>query len=319
MATTTDNIERGAIFSQDSQYRYALHRIWDDSKKKVMFIGFNPSTADGQIDDATVKKLIKYCKLWDYGGLYICNLFAFVAKNPLDIDECEHPIGSSNDYYLQKYSVKSDKIIVMWGRQGAFYNNRIQNVLKIFTMRIYCFKLTKNKQPYQPLYLPLNTQLELFKQEESQPQNGNKMVLKYSNASERNRKRKRNCEVIDLCDNDDEIVSQVQKKRKITTNKNEINIKCEKNIKEENMKEEYNNNNIMGKHYTKWTAEDIICWLTELENGKFKKYSNLLGKFQEEEVCGKDLMKITQDHLKGWGVKKFSDKVDIYNHIQNLV
>eukprot|EP01084_Bolivina_argentea_P270832 460614_1 len=140
-----------------------------------------------------------------------------------------------------------------------------------------------------------------------------------SSQSERNRKRKNNCEVVNLIDSDDEIVSPPKKKRKINKNKNEINIKCEKNIKEENMKEEYNNNNIMGKHYTKWTAEDIICWLTELENGKFKKYSNLLGKFQEEEVCGKDLMKITQDHLKGWGVKKFSDKVDIYNHIQNLV
>eukprot|EP01083_Nonionella_stella_P223121 795526_1 len=61
--------------------------------------------------------------------------------------------------------------------------------------------------------------------------------------------------------------------------------KCEMNINNGN-NEEYNNNNIMGKHYTKWTAEDIISWLTELENGKFKKYSNLLGKFQEEEVCG---------------------------------
>eukprot|EP01084_Bolivina_argentea_P261488 441914_1 len=90
-----------------------------------------------------------------------------------------------------------------------------------------------------------------------------------------------NYDVVDLISSDDEIVSPPKKKRKINKNENEISIKCETNINKNKMdnrnnkgikmKEEYSNN-IMGKHYMQWTAEDIIGWLIELENGKFKQY-----------------------------------------------
>ncbi|WP_423836971.1 DUF1643 domain-containing protein [Stutzerimonas xanthomarina] len=37
-------------------FRYALWRTWDGSKKKVMFIGLNPATADETEGDRTIAR-----------------------------------------------------------------------------------------------------------------------------------------------------------------------------------------------------------------------------------------------------------------------
>ena len=50
-----DNIIKSdALFSKDRVYRYALWRIWDLKKPKVLFIGLNPSTADEIKNDPTI-------------------------------------------------------------------------------------------------------------------------------------------------------------------------------------------------------------------------------------------------------------------------
>ena len=42
----------------------------------------NPSTADATCNDRTIEKCIRYAKSWGYGGIEVCNLFAWRAKNP---------------------------------------------------------------------------------------------------------------------------------------------------------------------------------------------------------------------------------------------
>ena len=71
-----------AILSDDRQFRYVLSRVWDEEKPTVMFIGLNPSTADECEDDPTIQKCIKFAQSWDYGGLYMLNLFAYRTTNP---------------------------------------------------------------------------------------------------------------------------------------------------------------------------------------------------------------------------------------------
>ena len=58
-------MKTNAIFSECRKYRYALCRIWDDSKPYAMFIGLNPSTADETEDDPTIRRCINYAKDWD--------------------------------------------------------------------------------------------------------------------------------------------------------------------------------------------------------------------------------------------------------------
>lgn len=55
-------MEKSAILSADRKYRYVLNRIWDETKSTVVFIGLNPSTADEETDDQTIRKCIGYAK-----------------------------------------------------------------------------------------------------------------------------------------------------------------------------------------------------------------------------------------------------------------
>ena len=45
----------GAVFGPNS--RFALWRIWDNSLDALLFIGLNPSRANGVQDDPTIRRL----------------------------------------------------------------------------------------------------------------------------------------------------------------------------------------------------------------------------------------------------------------------
>lgn len=72
-------MQRGAEFSPCRRYRYVLWRTWDPAAGSVNFIGLNPSTADEQVDDPTIRCCIGFARDWGYGGLVMTNLFAIPA------------------------------------------------------------------------------------------------------------------------------------------------------------------------------------------------------------------------------------------------
>lgn len=89
-------MKKGAIISDCQQYRYALWRIWDETKPFVMFIMLNPSKADAETDDNTVRRCIGFAKSWGYGGIYICNLFAYRSTDPKVLLKVDNPFGDQN-------------------------------------------------------------------------------------------------------------------------------------------------------------------------------------------------------------------------------
>lgn len=150
----------GAEFSKNRKYRYALWRIWDNSKAKVMFIGLNPSVADETSNDRTLDKCIKFTKDWDYGGVYMLNLFAFVSTNPAMLIETRDPVGVDNNLWLKKSYSKVDKVIAAWGNRGAL---NCRN-LEVFNMlgKMYCLGLTIQGHPRHPLYVRRGTPLDKY-------------------------------------------------------------------------------------------------------------------------------------------------------------
>jgi hypothetical protein len=72
---------RGANFSDCGLYRYSLHRIWDDSKPLVMFIGLNPSTPNADTDNPTIKRVKQIAINLGYGGIYIWVKLSIYAMN----------------------------------------------------------------------------------------------------------------------------------------------------------------------------------------------------------------------------------------------
>ena len=77
--------DKGAVISDCGRYRYRLWRIWDERKPLCMFVMHNPSKADGNMDDPTIRRCVGFAASWGYGGIYIGNLSPYRATNPKDM------------------------------------------------------------------------------------------------------------------------------------------------------------------------------------------------------------------------------------------
>jgi len=145
-----DKLIKLADISFCGVYRYSLSRIWDESKPYVLFIGLNPSTADENKDDPTIKRCVDYAKRWGYGGLKMANLFAYRATQPSDLKKAKNPIGVDNDSYIKQLSNNAGITIVAWSDDGI-YLDRDKEVIK-FIDNPMCLNINKSGQPSHPLY-----------------------------------------------------------------------------------------------------------------------------------------------------------------------
>jgi len=145
----------GARFSEDRIYRYKLWRMWDPAKDSVVFVGLNPSTADENVDDPTVRRCIGYAKDWGYGSIFMLNIFAFRATDPREMKLSEDPVGAMNDSFLVEASKGSGLVVGCWGAHGG-HLGRGRAVLEMMRengIRVHCLGLTKAGHPKHPLYL----------------------------------------------------------------------------------------------------------------------------------------------------------------------
>lgn len=151
-------MERGAKFSPDKVYRYRLWRYWDRRKELVLFIGLNPSTADENIDDPTIRRCIGFAMDWGFGGMLMGNLFAFRNTYPETLKICTvDPIGIDNDMELHGMNLEAKLTVLCWGN-GGLYKGRGREVELMFPSA-YNLGYSKQGQPKHPLYLPKNTLL----------------------------------------------------------------------------------------------------------------------------------------------------------------
>jgi hypothetical protein len=157
MSSEPDYSDKGAEFSPCKRYRYSLWREWQTltpSKKYVLFVMLNPSTADENILDPTVRRCLGYAMAWGYNKMVVANIFALRSTDPGELYKCEDPIGEENDAYIQKLAQEADMVIVAWGTHSK-YKNRGEQVTKLLEgmKNIYYLQKTKNGTPSHPLYL----------------------------------------------------------------------------------------------------------------------------------------------------------------------
>ncbi|MEN1728429.1 MAG: DUF1643 domain-containing protein [Pseudomonadota bacterium] len=150
MSLTTDS---GARFSRCKRYRYALWRLWDQDRPPVMMIGLNPSTADAQRNDPTIRRCIGFARDWGAGGLVMTNLFAYRATYPADLMAAENPVGPRNRYWLRALADQCERLVAVWGNDGRFMNQSAQ-IQRLFGHRLEVIRLNKSGEPAHPLYLP---------------------------------------------------------------------------------------------------------------------------------------------------------------------
>jgi hypothetical protein len=75
-------VRKTAVLSDRGTYRYRLTRQWDLGKAMLPVCMLNPSTADAEKDDPTIKALMRFAGNWGYGGITVINLFAVRTSQP---------------------------------------------------------------------------------------------------------------------------------------------------------------------------------------------------------------------------------------------
>lgn len=147
-------IKNFATISDCGKYRYLLIRKWDESKPDAMFIMLNPSTADGEKDDPTIRRCVGFAKSWGYGGIMVVNLFAFRATNPKDLFSPEDPIGEENLMWIRLASEQSELVICAWGN-GKLVDKLSKGYkpLSVVSKTLMHLGLCNDGTPRHPLYL----------------------------------------------------------------------------------------------------------------------------------------------------------------------
>lgn len=144
-----------AVISPCEKYRYWLSRHIGGSGPPVGFIMLNPSTADAEIDDPTIRRCMGFAQAWDHSELIVVNLFALRATNPKHLKTTPAPIGPDNDEAIQAALGHCDLLVAAWGAHGR-YKNRGDNVRRKTRQQghvLHFLKLTGKGDPSHPLYL----------------------------------------------------------------------------------------------------------------------------------------------------------------------
>lgn len=149
----------GAEFSNDKFHRYRLWRIWDKSKPLVMFIGLNPSKADGQYDDATIRRVKGFGRDHGYGGVYMCNLFTFISTDP-SLLEWDNINNERSDNILMETAEGLKDVVFCWGNFKVA-ESRLPRMLELFPDAL-CLGKNVNGSPKHPCRLAGNTKLLKF-------------------------------------------------------------------------------------------------------------------------------------------------------------
>jgi hypothetical protein len=68
-------MERGATLDESGTYHYELTRRWGGGDELVWIL-LNPSVADAEVDDPTVKRVVRFSNDWGFEAARVVNLFA---------------------------------------------------------------------------------------------------------------------------------------------------------------------------------------------------------------------------------------------------
>lgn len=150
----------GAIFGGDrEQYRYLLWRQHPfTEERQVTFVMLNPSTADENVLDPTLRRCWSFAQNWGYNRMEVVNLFAYRATNPDDmIAQGAEALGPDNDWFIRDSAIRARLVVCGWGVNASPARAvRVATMLRGAQKKpLHHLRLTKSGAPGHPLYLPL--------------------------------------------------------------------------------------------------------------------------------------------------------------------
>lgn len=141
----------GARF--DGDYRYRLWRVFSDAPTCVTFVMLNPSRADAEHDDPTIRRCVGFAHDWGFGRLEVVNLFAYCATHPRELAQAPEPVGRHNDRAVRRAVRRADRVVVAWGIHGQLLGRHERAPALLRGVEPLCFGTTQSGAPRHPLYV----------------------------------------------------------------------------------------------------------------------------------------------------------------------
>jgi len=159
----------GATISPCGTYRYNLHRKVQDHGFKASVIMVNPSTADAETNDATIRKIIGFAKGFQWSEFTVVNKFAYRATDVNELRNATDPIGPANDGFIMSALMETQITLVAWGSLKKLPLplwlrwRRIYAMARQIDRPLYCLGTCADGHPKHPLMLGYATQMEQWR------------------------------------------------------------------------------------------------------------------------------------------------------------
>lgn len=150
--------QSSANVSPCGRYRYWLERNWEKTPPMV-FVMLNPSTADADHDDPTIRRCVGFARREGAGGVIVVNLFGFRATDPRELSQATDPVGPKNATAIGEAllvaAVFEKPVICAWGSHK--FANEQAKLIRCrsidFNIELACLGQTKSGAPRHPLYI----------------------------------------------------------------------------------------------------------------------------------------------------------------------
>lgn len=154
-----------ALFSACGRYRWWLVRHWCPQRSAVLFLGLNPSKADGRREDPTLRRLQGLASRWGHGHLLVLNLFSRVGTDPSQLRRSPEPVGEHTDAWLatalrwlaeqpHQGTGPPPRLWLGWGHRGGLQgrDEQVLALLQCWTGDVVCIGETRKGHPRHPLF-----------------------------------------------------------------------------------------------------------------------------------------------------------------------
>lgn len=120
----------------------------------VCWLMLNPSTADAEKLDPTLRRCQGFTEAWGFKGFVVCNLFGLRSTDPEGLHSVKDPVGPLNDEAIARVVDRCAITVAGWGVHGTF-GDRDTKVRELLGKRpVWCLGRNKNGSPKHPLYVP---------------------------------------------------------------------------------------------------------------------------------------------------------------------
>lgn len=145
-------IKGAAEISECGKFRWWLQRRWGYGPT-VCFVMLNPSIADAEQDDNTIRRCIAYAQAWGFAALDVRNLYPFRATKPKDLRAAMKVLdvtGGARGAHELRAAMSGGLVIAAWGAHATNAAGRRFTELT-WPKPLWCLGLTRDGKPLHPL------------------------------------------------------------------------------------------------------------------------------------------------------------------------